>query len=127
MSSASDYVYGELRRRLMAGSFLPGEPLREEHIATQLSVSRTPVRNAIERLIADGLVTREGRRGAVVLGWQDRDIDEAFELMAPDAPVVQFTSAMVTPIPKRPEVAAHAPELIWQNLPPARVWVYRKN
>lgn len=80
MSSASDYVYGELRRRLMAGSFLPGEPLREEHIATQLSVSRTPVRNAIERLIVDGLVTREGRRGAVVLGWQDRDIDEAFEL-----------------------------------------------
>lgn len=80
MSSATDYVYGELRRRLMAGAFLPGEPLREEHIATQLSVSRTPVRNAIERLIADGLVTREGRRGAVVLGWQDRDIDEAFEL-----------------------------------------------
>ena len=54
-------------------------------------------------------------------------IDEAFELMAPDAPFVQFTYAMVTPIPKRPEVAAHAPELIWQNLPPARVWVYRKN
>ena len=54
-------------------------------------------------------------------------IDEAFGLMAPDAPFVQFTYAMVTPIPKRPEVAAHAPELIWQNLPPARVWVYRKN
>jgi phosphatidylethanolamine/phosphatidyl-N-methylethanolamine N-methyltransferase len=56
-----------------------------------------------------------------------RLIDEAFALMAPDAPFVQFTYAMVTPIPKRPEVAAHAPELIWQNLPPARVWVYRKN
>jgi phosphatidylethanolamine/phosphatidyl-N-methylethanolamine N-methyltransferase len=54
-------------------------------------------------------------------------IDEAFGLMAADAPFVQFTYAMVTPIPKRPEVAAHAPELIWQNLPPARVWVYRKN
>ena len=54
-------------------------------------------------------------------------IDEAFELMAPDAPFVQFTYAMVTPIPKRPEVAAYAPELIWQNLPPARVWVYRRN
>ncbi|WZB60392.1 GntR family transcriptional regulator [Achromobacter xylosoxidans] len=80
MSNASDHVYGELRRRLMAGSFLPGERLREEHIAAEMSVSRTPVRNAIERLIADGLVTREERRGAVVLGWQDRDIDEAFEL-----------------------------------------------
>lgn len=80
MSSARDYVYGELRRRLMAGSFMPGERLREEHIAAELSVSRTPVRSAIERLVTDGLVKHEGRRGAVVLGWQDRDIDEAFEL-----------------------------------------------
>ena len=54
-------------------------------------------------------------------------IDEAFGADAPDAPFVQFTYAMVTPIPKRPEIMAHAPELIWQNLPPARVWVYRKN
>ncbi|MPT28564.1 MAG: GntR family transcriptional regulator [Achromobacter sp.] len=79
MTSARDLVYGELRRRLMSGVFLPGERLREEHIAAELSVSRTPVRSAIERLIADGLVKREGR-GAVVLGWVDRDINEAFEL-----------------------------------------------
>jgi phospholipid N-methyltransferase len=30
-------------------------------------------------------------------------------------------------VPKRPDVTAHASELIWQNLPPARVWVYRKS
>lgn len=64
----------------MSGAFLPGERLREEHIANELSVSRTPVRSAIERLVADGLVKREDRRGAVVLGWVDRDINEAFEL-----------------------------------------------
>ncbi|ANN74266.1 GntR family transcriptional regulator [Bordetella bronchialis] len=80
MPSARDLVYGELRRRLMAGAFLPGQRLREEHIASELSVSRTPVRNAIERLAADGLVKRDGRRGTVVLGWLDRDINEAFEL-----------------------------------------------
>ncbi|CAM3960562.1 GntR family transcriptional regulator [Bordetella muralis] len=80
MPSASDLVYAELRRRLMSGAFLPGERLREEHIASELDVSRTPVRNAIERLVNDGLVTREERRGAVVLGWLDRDITEAFEL-----------------------------------------------
>jgi DNA-binding GntR family transcriptional regulator len=80
MPSARDLVYGELRRRLMSGVFLPGQRLREEHIASELSVSRTPVRNAIERLAADGLVKRDGRRGTVVLGWLDRDINEAFEL-----------------------------------------------
>ena len=47
--------------------------------------------------------------------------------MAPDAPFVQFTYAMVPPIPMRPAgVSAQASELIWQNLPPARVWVYRR-
>jgi phosphatidylethanolamine/phosphatidyl-N-methylethanolamine N-methyltransferase len=54
-------------------------------------------------------------------------MNEAFGLMAPDAPLVQFTYAMVSPIPMRPAaVSAHPSELIWQNLPPARVWVYRK-
>jgi phosphatidylethanolamine/phosphatidyl-N-methylethanolamine N-methyltransferase len=55
-------------------------------------------------------------------------IDEALELMAPGAPFVQFTYAMVTPIPKRADrkLNAQASILIWQNLPPARVWVYRK-
>jgi phosphatidylethanolamine/phosphatidyl-N-methylethanolamine N-methyltransferase len=55
-------------------------------------------------------------------------IDEAFSLMAPDAPFVQFTYAMVTPVPKKhAAVTSQASELIWQNLPPARVWVYRKS
>jgi phosphatidylethanolamine/phosphatidyl-N-methylethanolamine N-methyltransferase len=54
-------------------------------------------------------------------------VDEAFGLMAPDAPFVQFTYAVVTPIPKRAAVQATGSSLIWQNLPPARVWVYRKN
>jgi phosphatidylethanolamine/phosphatidyl-N-methylethanolamine N-methyltransferase len=56
-----------------------------------------------------------------------RLMDEAFGLMAPGAPLVQFTYAMVSPIPMRPaDVSAQPSELIWQNLPPARVWVYRK-
>ncbi len=80
MASTQDYVYGELRRRLMAGAYVPGERLREEPIAAEFSVSRTPVRAAIDRLETDGLVKREGRRGALVLGWHERDINEVFEL-----------------------------------------------
>jgi phosphatidylethanolamine/phosphatidyl-N-methylethanolamine N-methyltransferase len=55
-----------------------------------------------------------------------RLISEAMALLAPGAPFVQFTYAMVTPIPKAlANVTAEASELIWLNVPPARVWVYR--
>jgi phosphatidylethanolamine/phosphatidyl-N-methylethanolamine N-methyltransferase len=53
---------------------------------------------------------------------------EAFALMAPAAPFVQFTYAVMSPIPKALRgVSAEASERIWMNLPPARVWVYRKS
>jgi phosphatidylethanolamine/phosphatidyl-N-methylethanolamine N-methyltransferase len=56
-----------------------------------------------------------------------RLIREAFGLMAPQAPFVQFTYAVVPPIPKAlHNVTAQASERIWMNLPPARVWVYRQ-
>ncbi|HET7678784.1 MAG TPA: methyltransferase [Xanthobacteraceae bacterium] len=57
-----------------------------------------------------------------------RLVQEAFALMAPQAPFIQFTYAMVPPIPKALSgVTAEASERIWMNLPPARVWVYRKS
>lgn len=55
-----------------------------------------------------------------------RLISDAMTLLAPGAPFVQFTYAMVPPIPKNyAAVSAEASELIWMNIPPARVWVYR--
>ncbi|HZQ14201.1 MAG TPA: methyltransferase domain-containing protein [Pseudolabrys sp.] len=55
-----------------------------------------------------------------------RLIADAMALLKPGAPFVQFTYAMVTPIPKALSgIKAEASELIWLNVPPARVWVYR--
>jgi phosphatidylethanolamine/phosphatidyl-N-methylethanolamine N-methyltransferase len=55
-----------------------------------------------------------------------RLISDAMTLLAEGAPFVQFTYAMLPPIPKEfSGVRAEASELIWMNLPPARVWVYR--
>jgi phosphatidylethanolamine/phosphatidyl-N-methylethanolamine N-methyltransferase len=57
-----------------------------------------------------------------------RMIREAFTLMAPGAPFVQFTYAHVPPIPKGFDGMSVEPsERIWKNFPPARVWVYRKD
>jgi phosphatidylethanolamine/phosphatidyl-N-methylethanolamine N-methyltransferase len=53
---------------------------------------------------------------------------EAFALMSAGAPFVQFTYNAVPPIPRRLDrVAAEASERIWMNIPPARVWVYRRH
>ena len=55
-----------------------------------------------------------------------RLITDAMTLLAEGAPFVQFTYAMLPPIPKELSgVRADSSELIWMNLPPARVWVYR--
>ena len=55
-------------------------------------------------------------------------IRDAFVALAPGAPFVQFTYSVAPPISKSlPGVSTEASERIWMNLPPARVWVYRKD
>src|ERR1700746_49947 len=57
-----------------------------------------------------------------------RLVRAAFDLMLPGAPFVQFTYSVASPLPKRlGGFTVEASERIWMNIPPARVWVYRKN
>ena len=56
-----------------------------------------------------------------------RLLRESLALLAPQAPFVQFTYAVVPPIPKLSGVRVEGSERIWRNMPPARVWVYRQN
>ncbi|WP_299812001.1 rRNA adenine N-6-methyltransferase family protein [Tardiphaga sp.] len=54
-------------------------------------------------------------------------IRDAFSAMSPGSPFIQFTYSVAPPIPKTlPGVSTEASERVWMNLPPARVWVYRK-
>jgi phosphatidylethanolamine/phosphatidyl-N-methylethanolamine N-methyltransferase len=56
-----------------------------------------------------------------------RLIRDAFLALAPGAPFVQFTYSVAPPIPRSlPGVSTEASERVWINLPPARVWVYRR-
>ncbi len=57
-----------------------------------------------------------------------RLIRDAFDLMLPGAPFVQFTYSMAAPLPKQlGGFSVEASKRIWMNLPPARVWVYRRS
>ncbi|MBO4274492.1 FCD domain-containing protein [Microbispora triticiradicis] len=75
-----EQVYGELRRRLMLGEFAIRSRLVEERIAALLEVSRTPVREALVRLLADGLVER-GQDGGYYVAQPDlHDLRDLYEL-----------------------------------------------
>ncbi|MFS8544517.1 MAG: GntR family transcriptional regulator [Limnochordales bacterium] len=63
--SRAEFVYTTVRDAILSNKFRPGERLSEERIAQQLQVSRTPVREALKRLHAEGLVEITPHRGAV--------------------------------------------------------------
>jgi DNA-binding GntR family transcriptional regulator len=71
-----------LRERILHGAFPEGEPLRQDAIAEELGVSRIPVREALRQLEAEGLVTFNPHRGAVVSTLSLSEIEELFELRA---------------------------------------------
>jgi len=64
--AASRAVYDWLVAAIRSGRLAPGQPLREEALARQLRCSRTPVREALQRLRAEGYVERSRRRGLAV-------------------------------------------------------------
>ncbi|WP_168735144.1 GntR family transcriptional regulator [Pseudothauera rhizosphaerae] len=82
MSRIGGNVYTTIRKRITLGEYPPGMQLKEEHLAAELGVSRSPVRAALRRLESDGLICVEAHRGAFVAEWTDRDVDEVFDLRA---------------------------------------------
>lgn len=80
--SAADRAYAVVRGSILDGTFELGARLREEDLAARAGVSRTPVREALRRLAAEGFVAFEPNRGAQVASWTDDDLEEIFELRA---------------------------------------------
>ncbi len=77
---AADHAYRLIRDEILAGRRAGGEWLRESEMAEWTGVSRTPVREALRRLTAEGLVRYERHRGVQVQNWSVRDMDEIFSL-----------------------------------------------
>lgn len=81
-TSAAERVHHVVRDGIVDGTFAPGDRLPEEELATRAGVSRTPVREALRRLAAEGFVTFVPNRGAQVAQWSARDLEEIFQLRA---------------------------------------------
>lgn len=75
-----EVVLDQIRQRILSGQLRPGEPIRQETLAGELGVSRIPVREAIQRLEVEGLVSIQAHRGAYVCGVSAAEAVETFEL-----------------------------------------------
>jgi len=79
-SSAAARAYEQLRSDILEGVFEPGATLFEVEQSERLGVSRTPVREAFGRLVAEGLLDDRRGRGLAVTDVSDRDIDALYEM-----------------------------------------------
>ncbi len=71
-------VYEHLKLEILSGALEPGVKLAEIPISERLGVSRTPVREAVQRLAQDGLVEIEANKGAKVRGISPKEIEEIY-------------------------------------------------
>ncbi len=75
-----DAVYVQVRGQILDGSLPPGQVLREAEMTARFGVSKTPLRDALVRLQADGLVAIPPYRSAVVVGYSREDLREIYEV-----------------------------------------------
>jgi DNA-binding GntR family transcriptional regulator len=73
-------AYDELKQRIQDATFAPGAFLSERQLATQLGMSKTPVKAALERLEAEGFVAVSPQQGIVVRGLSVHEIADQFEI-----------------------------------------------
>jgi len=75
-------VATRLRQRIVEGQIAPGAKLNERELSELLQVSRTPLREAIKMLAAEGLVELLPNRGAVAASLSEQDVADTFEVIA---------------------------------------------
>lgn len=81
-NSLHDEVAVSLREQIFAGTLAPGSFIEEAALCDSLKISRTPLREALKVLTAEGLVRHEPRRGCFVNEVTEQDLDEIFPVIA---------------------------------------------
>jgi DNA-binding GntR family transcriptional regulator len=106
-------AYARIRAAIREGGLAPGERLTEVDLAARFGVSRTPVRQAIARLEAEGLLTHEARRGLTVTRPDHQQVVELYvmrEVVEGAAARLAAQHASETEIAAMAEIVEHEPE-----------------
>ncbi|MGJ4889434.1 GntR family transcriptional regulator [Bradyrhizobium sp. HKCCYLS3077] len=107
MAAAVERAYAAIREGILGGKYPGGSHLKAEDLADAVGVSRTPVREALRRLHAEGLVDFVANRGAYVLSWERSDAEEVFSLRM----VLESFGAEQAAVRRSPEQLARLREL----------------
>ena len=78
--TAQQLAYEAVRRAILRGQLAPGTRLTQGDLAARLSLSTTPVREALRRLASEGLVRIDAHRGAIVRGVETDELREIYEI-----------------------------------------------
>jgi DNA-binding GntR family transcriptional regulator len=79
-TALSDKVYEILKKKILERELRPGDKVFVDEVAQQLGVSRTPVKDALNRLALEGLIDKVARRGTFVSRLSVQDVDDLFDL-----------------------------------------------
>lgn len=80
METVAARIYGAIKEQIIDGRYAPGARITEQNIAAQFSTSRTPVREAMRQLVADGFALFKPNSGTVVRQWSPDEVRQLFEL-----------------------------------------------
>ncbi|MDR5905252.1 GntR family transcriptional regulator [Franzmannia qiaohouensis] len=112
--TAADRVYAIIKQRILDGQYPADSYVREATIGHELELSRTPIREALRRLVSDGWVEVIPHHGARVVSWTQRDVEEVFELRVLLEPQVVRRAASridATQLDSLGELACHMEQL----------------
>lgn len=99
-ATLADQAYRELRSRILNGQLAGGRRLLPEELAVELSISPTPIKEALLRLEADGLVVSPLRKGAIVRRFTIAEVEEIYEarfMIELNAVEKLFSRHLITP------------------------------
>lgn len=98
METVAARIYGVVKEQIIEGRYPPGARITEQNIAAEFSTSRTPVREAMRQLVADGFARFKPNSGTVVREWTSDEVRQIFELrVLIESEIAGHAAALIKP------------------------------
>ncbi|MBI9100970.1 MAG: GntR family transcriptional regulator [Spirochaetales bacterium] len=78
--SLNEVAYQMIKEKIIQGEFDPGSRIREDHLADEIEMSRTPVREAINRLVSEGLIINKARKGLYLIDLTAKEVESYLDI-----------------------------------------------